>query len=254
MSEEEINRLKSKQISQYNPEIRTMAFLQTEIEDILTRNDLTPEDKMGLFHNAQQRFSSLHRKTTEPEAVAKPDLSSPAAPAVAAQPAAAQPADDQPVAAADPGSSQAVDVTQLTPSAKRAIDRLLVSVPQAHKKKAMSLLSLLSENSLISADSKGQVIISGKRYDGSNFVDLIHGLYSKSKKPTPALTEFGSALYELNIPRSLVVNQHLLQSSPSSSLSIKSSLTPTSSSKPAQVRAIEHKPPGGDPSVLKVYP
>ena len=59
LSEEEVNRLKQKQISQYDPQLRAAAFLQTELDDLLSNKDLDSQQKMTLFQMAQQRFASL---------------------------------------------------------------------------------------------------------------------------------------------------------------------------------------------------
>ena len=36
VSEEELNRLRQKQIAQYNPELRTAAFLQSAIDELMS--------------------------------------------------------------------------------------------------------------------------------------------------------------------------------------------------------------------------
>ena len=61
VSEEELDRLKQKQIS-YNPEVRVLAFLKDEMDQILSRNDLGIEEKLKLFQAAQGRFSTLKMK------------------------------------------------------------------------------------------------------------------------------------------------------------------------------------------------
>jgi len=59
ISNDELDRLKQKQLSSYNPELRSMAFLKDEMDQLLLRTDLSAEEKLKLFQSAQHRFDSL---------------------------------------------------------------------------------------------------------------------------------------------------------------------------------------------------
>ena len=62
VSEEELNRLRQKQIAQYNPKLPTAAFLKSEIDELMSDKQMEPESKLRLLQLAQQRFTSLRGK------------------------------------------------------------------------------------------------------------------------------------------------------------------------------------------------
>ncbi len=274
MSEDEINRLKSKQITQYDPQVRTMAFLQTEIDDILTRKDLAPESIMALFQSAQNRYHSLKRKRTgeelgpEEEDVAAAAQVGPIAQAVAG--GAPPPPPPQlvggppppppqmlgiPAAPAPPppppAPFQGIVVTQRRRTTTPTTQRTLDIIPKKHVRKAEALYQVIKEHpEVLSWDEKGQMIIEGKPVKGTNITDLVHSLYTSCSTVLPrGLPQFASALETLNIPKSYIVNKKLFNIVdedkppylPSTSSSLKISSTSRSS------------PPGDKSKPLMLY-
>ena len=263
MSEDEINRLKSKQITQYDPQVRTMAFLQTEIDDILTRKDLAPESIMALFQSAQSRFHSLKRKRTgedlgpeeEQDVVAAAAQVAPIAQAVAGGPPPPPQMLGIPEAPAPtpppPAPFQGIVVTQRRRTTTPTTQRTLDIIPKKHVRKAEALYQVIKEHpEVLSWDEKGQMIIEGKPVKGTNITDLVHSLYTSCSTVLPrGLPQFASALETLNIPKSYIVNKKLFNIVdedkppylPSTSSSLKISSTSRSS------------PPGDKSKPLMLY-
>ncbi len=59
VEENELLRLKDKQIRDNNPQIRSMAFTQSEIDDILMDNKLSAEEKLLLINVAEKRYKGI---------------------------------------------------------------------------------------------------------------------------------------------------------------------------------------------------
>ena len=59
MEEAEVERLRQKQLKEFDPTLSAMVRAQAEIDKVLNSNNLTDEDKLRLLHNAQQNFKKL---------------------------------------------------------------------------------------------------------------------------------------------------------------------------------------------------
>ncbi len=62
VSTDEMDRMRMKQLSSYNPEINVMSKLQGDIAEIFDRPDLSTEDKLALIQNANHRFQGFNIK------------------------------------------------------------------------------------------------------------------------------------------------------------------------------------------------
>ena len=66
VAQEELDRLKQKQLTSYQPELRSMVFLKDEMDTILNRSDLPADEKLKLFQVAQNRFASIKSTALQP--------------------------------------------------------------------------------------------------------------------------------------------------------------------------------------------
>ena len=249
VSEEEINRLKQKQLSQYDPQLRAAAFLQSEIDDILTNKDMEAQRKATLFQTAQQRFASLLGKSvmaTQPLGGIRTRMEHDEDAAAAALPAVPQ---------------QVVPVLQQPAEEDDVqIEQLLGTVPKSQKERAQRLLNFLENKKAdITYDDMGQMVIQGQSVIGSNYQDLILSLYTGKKAFYPkGLDVFINALRQLNVPQGIIKNHHLLAANPFSISSSKVVTEPpdmffdASSHSPPRKKATRH-PPGTTPNVQYVY-
>lgn len=75
----ELDRLQHRQIRDYSPELHSMARLQSHIRNIITRKNLTAEERLNLISSEQIRFDKL-KKYTGVLASALPPSAAPAPP------------------------------------------------------------------------------------------------------------------------------------------------------------------------------
>ena len=251
VSEEEINRLKQKQLSQYDPQLRAAAFLQSEIDDILTNKDMEAQRKATLFQTAQQRFASLLGKNvmaTQPLGGIRTQMEHDEEAAPAARGLPAVPHQVVPVLQA-PAEEDDVQ-----------IEHLLGTVPPSQKERAQRLLDFLeTKKADLTYDNMGQLVIKGQPVIGSNYQDLILSLYTGKKAfYPPGLDDFITALRQVNVPLGIIKNHHLLAANPFSISSSKAAADPLGSffdapaHSPLRKKAA-HRPPGSSPKVHYVY-
>lgn len=63
LTEEDFQRLNEKRIKEYDPKLRTMAFLQTEVDRMLDDSSpLLPSERLQIFTLAQNRFENLQKQ------------------------------------------------------------------------------------------------------------------------------------------------------------------------------------------------
>ena len=251
LSEEEVNRLKQKQISQYDPQLRAAAFLQTEIDDLLGNKDMDSQQKMTLFQMAQQRFASLLGKN-EMSKVPLAGIRTQLAEEEQEQPRQQQP--QQPVFQFGAPPADEVDDVE--------VENIIGTVPPSQKKQAKALMEFLEKRKAeLGYDDLGQLVIKGQPLQGSNFQDMILSLYTSRKDfHTPGLDVFLNILRKLNVPRGIIKNTALLSAKSTFSktgpheeddpLEIYFDAPDTSSS---SKRKRAGHPPGYTPNVLSLY-
>lgn len=70
---DELDRLKQKQLTSYNPTIRSMAMLKDEVDTVLERGDLSAEEKVAIIRASKQRFQGFNVKNiTQPMGTSQP--------------------------------------------------------------------------------------------------------------------------------------------------------------------------------------
>ena len=92
LEQAEVERLRQKQLRDYNPTLSAMARAQGDLENILTNDDLTGDEKMTLLQEAQQRFT--HLKSSMGPIAAAPTVSLAQSQVQSKPPDHAQAADD----------------------------------------------------------------------------------------------------------------------------------------------------------------
>ena len=66
LSEDEYQRLQERKIKNYDPRLRSAAFLQSEIDQILNNSELSSEDRLRIFQIAQNRLIGLQHRSDKP--------------------------------------------------------------------------------------------------------------------------------------------------------------------------------------------
>ena len=102
-----------------------------------------------------------------------------------------------------------ISIKQITTTAPQKLpDILLDSVPKTNRNKARILLQHVENTPRITWNDQLELIVDGKKVDGSNLTDLIHDFSRARTKVAPAIGwhEFANALRETNIPREAIGN------------------------------------------------
>ena len=168
--EEAIQRYEQRQRLETSPLMGTMMHKDTQISDILQRDDVPDDEKQKLFNAYFKRFLELRRQKETPTPVKKEE-----------QRAEPQLSDD--------------DVVE--------------SIPKTMRPRATALLSRLkAKPNVIMWDKTGQVKIEDETIPGSNISDLVSDAMRSRKNFNPTGSkEFFQALSKMNVPKDLVRNQ-----------------------------------------------
>jgi len=232
IANEELERLKQKQLSSYNPELRSMVFLKDEMDQLLLRTDLPVEEKLKLFQTAQHLFDSL-----KPQVQLTPAASTPSV-----------------VRTEDQEEERADDVEPerplMGPSAQpaSAFARAVTKLPKTMQSKGNQLVEFLDEHEgIITATPKGELAIRGESIPGTNFSDLFRHLFIHRKQTPPGLEHFVSALRELNVPRSTLSNRKVIDLLDPEEFHDASNLSTS------ETQTGKGIPPGKRPRILYLY-
>ena len=257
VAQEELDRLKQKQLTSYQPELRSMVFLKDEMDTILNRADLPADEKVKLFQIAQNRFASLKSTVLQPSATT--------ATTVTAQlPTATSQADEAEAEVGEEGEVEAAALPPLGPSSSSIVSvapyaKAIKELPTGFQKKAGQLMGFIDEHPAhFAANSKGEMTIQGRAIPHSNFTDLLRQLYIERKQHPIGLNEFLTELSALNVPRTYLSNKKVVKfinkgyyESPKSADVEDQFGTPTSTVK--QTGSVLRKPPGKRRRILYLY-
>ena len=193
LADDEYRRLRDKQVVQYDPELRVASRTQDEIRQLLfddkIAKSMSVEDRMALLEQKQARLRELlghvrHSGVVMPEAA--PDEP----PAPAPEPAPA------PAPAPEPPSEK-----------QRMADSIVSGLPEKMRNKARSVMRRLVDNADVTFDARHNLVLGGKRVEGSNIRDLVSSMYVRRKHLPAHSEEFAKALAGMNLPRSLVAQE-----------------------------------------------
>ena len=168
--EEALQRYEQRQRLETSPLMGTMMHKDTQISDILQRDDVPDDEKQKLFNAYFERFLELRRQKETPTPVKK---------------------EEQRV------EPQLSDVDVVEP------------IPRTMRPRATALLSRLkAKPDVITWDKTGQVKIEGETIPGSNISDLVSdAMRSRRNFNSTGAKEFFEALNKLNVPKDLVRNE-----------------------------------------------
>ena len=239
---EELNRLKQKQLTAYNPELRSMVFLKDEMDRILTRNDLPADEKVKLFQVAQHRFDSLKLSVQQ----------QPIAPAKAAAAAATAEGDGAQEAEEEQGSEieAAMDAAPGPSTAVRAaapFAAMVAALPKSFQKKGTEMVGFFDQNKdKFGIGPAGELAIDGHVIPHSNFQDLYRYLYSTKKEPPAGFDLFADALRDRNVSHSSISNRNALGH-------LDPFASPAAPPNLGQSGSGRARPPGKRPRILTLY-
>ena len=233
VSPDELDRLRQKKVQSYNPTLRTLAFLDEEMDDILNRNDLTVDDKLRLFQTAQTRFKAL--SSTEPAKILAPQTLQPA-------PAPPAPAPAQPSIADEPGPS----ISERT---------FINHLDTKHRSKAKQLMEYLSTHpNAITSNQNNELVLNGETVAGSNFSDLFSNLYTyNSNSNRRGENDLLKTLNSLNAPTDLLTSTKIKTKLHSLRIPDPPFQSVANTSSSSQTGSGRVRPPGKRPRILRLY-
>lgn len=231
ISEAELNRLRAKQIREYDPDITAIVRLETEIENILNDTTKNETEKIAELRSAQIKSRNLRDQEAvnlkNPLATIRP-VAHQAATAAAAAAA---------TTAAVPGAAAAV--TEEGVQRTRTIDaadeeHMLRGLRGATRQKAEQVLGEIKKHpESIQFDKHSRhLLINNEPIEGSNFIDIFAYAFAssvKNKSKPPGLLSFYSALNKLNVPQSYLARRNAYSN-------------------------LRNPPPGIGSNILRVYP
>ena len=233
IQDEEYERLRQKQVSSYNPELRVMAHLEDEMRDIMDSRNISPEDKLKLFE--QLRLRSNDVKNQAKEEIALGGVSAMAAPT-----------------AGEKTLQPPVLLKQEVKKEDPIFEHIIGRVSPKHKDDAAKLFEILNSNpNILSVNDNEELIVNGKTIPNTKFSEIFTSLYTdrqtKSLERIEGIPSFLHALNSLNVPKSLIHNKTL--SKGLEELSIKPKLTRIKKSQTGTGISV----PGKIQRILRVY-
>ena len=234
LTEDERDQLRQKRIKEFNPQIRTMAFLEEEMEKLL--NDTSPLDadsKLKLFQAAQNRYELL-QQTLQPQTV--PTLAGVVPP---------------PKAAATTTTTTAV-ATGTTAAAGAA------AAPSAVASRITKINEFLKGHEDVIRSDPALKLALGGVSTADDFHNVIKFLAAQKHIKAPsALPELLDALHSIAFPSALIANKQALtkyQKLQTGEGRIVKIIN-TSPTKLVHKRTLKSfiKPPGKKPKILRVY-
>ena len=173
-----------------SPATKATLALDTEMKNILDRNDVTEDEKIKLYNHTLSRYLTLDHQRKQPLEM---KLTS-----------------KDPVSTSDDIKEQvSTSNTNDTMDQKHTLESdVLGSVPVTLRKKAERLLKhLKADRNVIDWNQRGEIIAEGNIVKGSHLIDLIKDTLRKRKDFNPrGWKEFNKALAVLNTPQDLVGN------------------------------------------------
>lgn len=217
---EELDRLKQKQLQQYDPNWNALVRFQEAAKQFLDDNTLSPDQRMQRYGHAHALFLQMYKplKPTTKTQITSQDESTSTTPDVA--PADPTPAVPVPAAMVTPVSTTTTSSFKAEEKGEQmkpvTMNEMITrGIPAKQVGNSQEILQILAKNpDVVNVDSVGQVVIDGKVIPHSNFVDLMHSLYTqRSSINTAGQSIFLRALAKLNVSKNLVSNRKYLPSS-----------------------------------------
>jgi hypothetical protein len=202
VEEAELERLRQRQIREYDPSLNNLAKIQENILKLFEAPDMSDEVKYKILVSLQERFATLYNrfKNSTPYAAPTPPTMTEDVPpqAIVEQPAAPEQA------------APAVEPVQVPDVQKQARPGLLqfenFNIPSQYHQKLDTLQKFIQDHQdVISTNHKGELVLDGTPFQNSSFSDLIRGLYIRNQSMNlNGMSNLIGKLYQLNAPKALL--------------------------------------------------
>jgi len=215
LEEGEVERLKQKQIKEYNPTLKSLAAIQGAIETLIDLPTLNADEKIQILNHLQSKFSALYniaKVTTLHEPSPHVTVLAPTGTKV------------ETVDAPEKIEANSKDVKVEKAVAPEKVESGMQSAEPAHwpelselkllpqyDKKYRKLVEFLNKYPhVVSKSSQGEISVHGKTLPDSSFSDLIRGLYVRpSNLNIHGQNEFHDALSTLKLPPAFISSKEI---------------------------------------------
>lgn len=275
VEEAELERLRQRQIKEYNPNLKSLVHIQDQIEKLIDDPELDDEGKSKVLHHLQEKFGYLYNKFKVSGACLNPPVINNPINDEAPNDNPSQNQElDEDDDAGDPLSSAATISSSTFPSSgssgtlptisSSSVDSGLFpnreksKIPQMFQKKYLNLLNFLElHKDKISTNPQNELILDGTPISGSSMPDLLRALFVRnSKMNLHGLSDFERVLRELKANPNLFSHKDTVNF-------MKKHLTPFRKSHPLSALSFSQKgkglkhsalfPPGKKPHLLHVF-
>ena len=181
MSQEELERIKAKQIKEYDPSITALARVQNQVDTVLndpTLAQLPPDERLKLLQKLQHRFDQIKHEGDTPLKLA--------------------------------GVATTMPEPAPLPVSRPPIQ--LFGINSRYRNHADALMKhILQDPATLSVNERNEIVVKGRTVPGSNILDLVSDAFATSKSrvegPRPAgFSDFVTGLRDVNAPRTLLMN------------------------------------------------
>lgn len=216
LDQAEVERLRQRQLKEYDPTLGAMARATMEIEEVLSNRNLTDEDKLQLLGTLQERFRKL-KATLGPVPVVSPVVVAP--PAVAAPTVDAQPVEDEDVQYA---------------KIKETLDRY---------------------GHVLRPSKQGELVFRNKTVPGSSYHQIMNAVLTGEQFDLPGFQEFIQGLNIVHVPRTLFKNEKFLEHLEGAAPAPVKAEVPAApkTGKKQKGKGSTHPPPGKRPHIIWLY-
>ena len=192
LSQEEVERIKAKQIKEYDPSLNLLARIKDQLDTVLSDPNLAkipPDQRLKMLQQLQHRFDQVKH---EGEMQIK-------LPGVASEVASTP----EPVAPTPPPPLDQEPEQPTEPE-------ILVSKRyKSHAKRLMK--EILRDPGILAVNDRKEIVVNGQTVPDSNIIDLVSDVFTTSKarirgSRPHGFQEFLSVLKDVNAPRSLLIN------------------------------------------------
>ena len=183
------------------PQVHYATNLDKEMQEILTRDNLTEYDKAMLYMQLLNKYlGTIHSRDI-------PKIQDQNTPAMQQHPAPPQQQHQPEPADIDPPAQPLV----VPPSSPVSLKKIVEKVPKYSRARARQLASKLKEDPNFHWDSKGEITINGKVLEGSNIKQIISNASTNPRQPfTPVGLDTVLAYIRENrqIPSDIITNKN----------------------------------------------
>ena len=183
----EYDRLRQRQLRDYQPELSKLGQLQDHINRILNNRKLGDHEKLEMLGEPQAQFDRLRSELGVLSGAVREGSDGPDNVNVSVGPPSSKKSKDTDGAAADDDDDE--EARQALPRGNNLMDWEDLKIPNTSARKAKRLLVRIGEHpDVIRANQDGELVVNGEAVPFSNFTQLVRTLFTNRRAIGPHMT------------------------------------------------------------------